>query len=161
MTVGCGSRQVGIIGLIVQGGSYESNRWPPGLQKAVPNLSCLLWIFHNIYISCFVTTKNIPKYCQLLLNLEENLDSTTHLILWHLLCSPFCLNAVIPFPLGGPTVIALLTVNLHGSSLADDKQAADGSGGRGAAAERQHTWTVIVQLLQSHWAASAKRSSLS
>lgn len=68
----------------------------------------------------------------------------------HLDCSPFCLDAVISLPLGRPTVITLLAVHLHGSSLTDDKQAADGSEGGGAAAEHQRTWTVVLQLLQSH-----------
>lgn len=170
MTAGCGSRQVGIIDSVVQGGWKESNYWKlrdPRIFKK-PRTTCL--------VSCgeFHTTCTAGPSCindlWLLMNIllfaivswSEHGDLTClirYAILWHLDCLPFCLDAVVSFPLGGPTVITLLAVHLHGSSLADDKQAADGSEGGGDAAECQHTRTVVLQLLQPHRAAPAQKTA--
>lgn len=62
-------------------------------------------------------------------------------------CSPVCQDAVVPLPPCCPTVISLLAIHLHGSSLADDQQVPDGSERGGAAAERQDTWRAFLRLL--------------
>lgn len=69
---------------------------------------------------------------------------------------PVWLNAVILLTPYCPTVFSQLVVHLYGSSLADDQQAADGSGRAGAAVDCQDTRASFLRLLQQHWAATVK-----
>lgn len=77
-------------------------------------------------------------------NMQVMITVCVSLLVW--------LDAVISLPAYCPTVFSHLAVHLHGSSLADDQQAADGGRGAGAAVECQDTRRAFLCLLQQHWA---------
>lgn len=74
-------------------------------------------------------------------------------------CVPVCLDAVFSLPAYSPAVFSCLAVHLHGPSLADDQQAADGRRGTGAALEHQDTRRAFLRLLQQHRADAARDRS--
>lgn len=74
---------------------------------------------------------------------------------------PVWLDAFVSLPAYRPAVFPHLAVRLHGSSLADDQQAADGSRGAGAAAESQDARRAVLCLLQQHGGAAERVRSVS